>query len=369
MYTIPETYKHSRELFINGLTHIKTIWPSASQSSFQVSQEDNLTIDWVSANSINLPKKLFILSTGLHGIEGYIGSIMLQMFIHEFLPRINPDDTGVLFIHCINPSGMQRRYRTNSSNVDLNRNFISDFSKMGGINPEYPKLDKFFNPKSPVGSEGVTKLGFVGKAINKLLRFGYSRVRDAALMGQYLDESGMYFGGNEIQPETGCMMGLFQDWILRYPETLHLDMHSGYGPRFQMTLVQTPSETMTSLEAQERYGITRVAATNPEEFYPIHGEMSDFIYSIAKNTNRKAYSAAFEFGTYGDGSIAGIRSLLTTILGNQILLNKTSSKNLEWVMRDYDELYFPSDPVWLETAIINGRNAFEGILKAERFIL
>jgi len=368
MYITPVSYQQSRELFLKDLYAIKSRWSSAEHSSLVVSEKDNLTIDWISANAVQTPEKLFFLSTGLHGIEGYLGSIMLQLFVNEFMLLLDPNKVGILLVHCINPSGMERRYRTNSANVDLNRNFIDNFTEMRNTNPDYPRLEKFFNPKSPIKSEGLTKFLYIFQTLKWLALFGPGRVREAALMGQYFDPSGMYFGGLDHQAETKCMMQLIKDWIPHYQRTLHLDMHTGYGPRYKMTLVQTPTETMTSKDAQIRFNIPRVAATNPEEFYQINGEMADYIYKEAKRSNRKVYSAAFEFGTYGEGILQGARSLLTTIAANQLLNNQSPHNSKYWVKRDYDELYFPSEPAWLEAAINNGRRAFSGILEAEGYI-
>jgi len=368
MYITPDSYQQSRDLFLKDLNTIKSHWKSAEHSSFVVSEKEDLTIDWISANATQTPEKLFFLSTGLHGIEGYLGSIMLQLFVNEFMLLLDPKKVGIVLVHCINPSGMERRYRTNSANVDLNRNYIDNFSDMRETNPDYPKLDKFFNPKSPIKSEGQTKFIYIFQTLKWLVLFGTGRIREAALMGQYFDPSGMYFGGVEHQPETKCMMKLIKDWIPRHQRTLHLDMHTGYGPRYQMTLVQTPTERMTSQDAQVRFNVPLVAATNPEEFYQINGEMADYIYKEAKRSNRKVYSAAFEFGTYGEGILQGARSLLTTIAANQLLINQTPFNSKHWVMHDYNELYFPSEPVWLEAAIDNGRLAFKGILEAEGFI-
>jgi len=367
MYTPPESYKQSREIFLKDLSQIKNLWPGALHTKYPVSKSDDLTIDLISSSS-KYPENLFFLSTGLHGIEGYLGSIMMQLFIEEFLPRFDPNRTGILLIHCINPSGMERRYRTNDANVDLNRNFVSDFSIMKGSNPDYPKMDGFFNPKYPIRSEAATKLAYVLQTLKWLLLTSPDRIRNAALLGQYDAPTGMYFGGHDLQPETRIIMGIIQDWIPRFEKTLHLDIHTGYGPRFQMTLVQAFSELMSSVETQVKFNIPRVAASNPEEFYKMNGEMSDYIYKVARESDRSVYSAAFEFGTYGEGIIQGARSLLTTIVGNQMKQYYSSPKNRFWVERDYGELYFPSKKEWLEKAIENGRQAFKGILEAKGFI-
>lgn len=39
-----------------------------------------------------------ILTTGVHGIEGYIGSVMPDVFFGEIYPGLNTDNTGVLVV-------------------------------------------------------------------------------------------------------------------------------------------------------------------------------------------------------------------------------------------------------------------------------
>jgi hypothetical protein len=368
MYSTPETYKQSREIFLNSLSEIRSFWPDAQHSSFVVSKEEDLTIDCISADAIETREQLIFLSTGLHGIEGYLGSVMLQVFINDFLPLLDPVKTGLMLVHCINPTGMNNRYRTNQANVDLNRNFIFNFPSFQEINIDYPKLYGFFNPKTPIRSEIITKFVFIFKSIKWFILFGPYRIREAALMGQYYDPSGMYFGGLELQPETQYMMDLISKWIPNYLRTLHLEMHSGYGPRNQMTLVQSSKEPMTSLEAKRLFNIPYISAATPDEFYQMHGEMVGYMYDIANQSNRKLYSAAFEFGTYGDSLVDGARSLLTTIIGNQLVILGSSAANRVWVEHDYEELYFPSKENWIEIAVTIGKQAFRNILKAEKFI-
>lgn len=366
-YYCPDSYKESRELFLNELSGIKSKWTSANRSSRIVDAAEDLTIDLISADSIN-KNNLIIISTGLHGIEGYLGSIMLQLFVKEFLPLLDAANTGILLIHCINPSGMQQHYRTNRANVDLNRNFISDFSRMKKSNKDYSKMNGFFNPQYPLHNEMLSRFVFLLQTLKWMLLAGPKGVRNAALMGQYEFPSGMYFGGQELQVETKYMMALFREWIPRYQNTLHLDMHSGYGPRYQMTLVQSSKETLTSREAQSIFSIPKVTSSDSDEFYKMNGEMSDFIYLVGSESNTNVYSAAFEFGTYGEGILNEARSLLTTIAANQSTQSLNNSGIQDWVKKDYDELYFPSERTWIQKAIENGRDGFNGILLAKGLI-
>jgi len=59
MYIKPDTYYRSREMFIQNLELIQEIWPLSEHSSFLISEDGNLTIDWISSNPIEKKEKLF----------------------------------------------------------------------------------------------------------------------------------------------------------------------------------------------------------------------------------------------------------------------------------------------------------------------
>jgi hypothetical protein len=68
------------------------------------------------------PKRLLLISSGVHGVEGPTGSAVMRLFMAEFT---NPDalaETGMLFLHALNPYGFATGRRFTENNVDLNRN-------------------------------------------------------------------------------------------------------------------------------------------------------------------------------------------------------------------------------------------------------
>ena len=67
--------------------------------------------------------------------------------IEDYINK-NPE-SGLYFIPCLNPDGMQMKKRTNASGVDLNRNFPTG-------NWEYTSHDEFFGGERPA-SEIETK--------------------------------------------------------------------------------------------------------------------------------------------------------------------------------------------------------------------
>jgi hypothetical protein len=102
-----------------------------------------------------------IHSSGVHGIEGYLGSAIQLRFLHEVLIQNEHQSSSkatseyklrkVLIIHSINPFGMRHHRRTNENNVDLNRNVLSEeewewVRKRDPNFAGYVELDSVLNP-------------------------------------------------------------------------------------------------------------------------------------------------------------------------------------------------------------------------------
>ena len=102
-----------------------------------------------------------------------------------------------------------------------------------------------------------------------------------------------------IEEETRTVIELYRDALSQYDQILHLDMHTGYGPRYQMSLVNSVHETRPSAEFVARFNYPLVVAATGEEFYAIQGDMVDYYYELWKKEfpDKRFYSGAFEFGT------------------------------------------------------------------------
>jgi predicted deacylase len=368
MATIPSTYRESRQYFRDNLKTIRRFWPTARLERAEIGNSGDLTMDWFLAHAQKRREQLLVITTGLHGIEGYIGSAVMQLCIDEFLPRIDPGTTGIVLIHSLNPWGMDQWKRINPNNVDLNRNFIDgQFQSPSLVNADFSRLIPFLCPDRALGSLLEEKARFVFGLLVTILRLGATRLREAALMGQYEYPSGIYFGGHSLQQETRTIMKLYQDSFKGYGRIVHLDLHSGYGPRDQMTVVTSPHEARDAETIKQAYNLGRVAGANPEEFYSMHGDMNDWEYEYVRKKLPRAsiFAANFEFGTYGNSFLAEARSLRITILKNQKDRYGSPEKTGEWVDREYRELYLPQESGWYEKVWQDARQGFNGILTAE----
>ncbi|MEJ2598507.1 MAG: M14 family metallopeptidase [Anaerolineales bacterium] len=374
----PESYEASRDRFRENYALIQERWPSAHLESRALSGDEDLTIDWLVADALERREKILIFTNGEHGIEGYVGSGILQLFVENYLQYLDPKRTGLLLMHCINPWGMRNLRRVNAQNVDLNRNFVwgpgrgraDAYFAEKFPNIQYERLSHFLNPQGEINPSPTNYWRFLLGLAGRTLSMGMKKFRGALLLGQYNFPKGIFFGGQGYQEETILMMELLRENIGRYAQTLLLDMHTGYGPRSQMSLVNSCLEKRGSQTFQQTFGYPLVVKANPKEFYSIHGDMVDYVYNFVLNEfpDKKLYATSFEFGTYGDSSLAAIRSLRTLILENQLHWFGTKSEEAkERTCKDFRELYFPESESWKAKAVADAEKAFQGILAAEGY--
>lgn len=362
----PESYEASRTRFLRDVELLRPKWPSARLESHSLKGHPTLSIDWFWAEP-RLKENLVMISIAEHGIEGYVGSAMLKLFVDEFAPRLNPENTGLLLIHAINPWGMKNHYRVNQNNVDLNRNFVFDGNFSPTINPDYDLIEKFLNPQSPVRGLTVEALPFIAKVIKNMVSPGRARVQAASLLGQHRHPKGIYFGGKELQEETTVLMNLYRTTLADYQNLIQVDMHTGYGPRYQMTVIVPPVDPTPSAETVNKFKYPLIQKIDADEFYAINGDMGEYVYRLrdAEFPDKRVFACGFEFGTFGDSLSALIRSLMITVLENQLRQYGAVSPKAEAQIRaEYEELFFPSETKWREKAIADCRQALDGILKA-----
>lgn len=365
-HLFPSTYEDSRARFLRDVELIRPKWHVSRLDSHPLKIDPSLSIDWFRAEP-QTRENLIVISTALHGIEGYIGSVMLKLFMDEFVPRLDPTNTGLLLIHAINPWGMKHRRRYNENNADLNRNFLWDENFDPSVNPDYDALFPLLNPQRPLSNLLLSDAAFVLRLLWRIVRLGVLRIRLGMLSGQYRHPRGVQFGGDDTQESTRVVRGLFQQALGEYRQVIHLDMHTGYGPRYQMSMVNSTREPASGPELTRRFNYPLIVTATPSDFYTVTGDITEHFYQLRdeKYPSKKLFATCFEFGTFGDSLPAQIRSMRATILENRLFQFGATSDGLrKAVRREYEELFFPSEEKWREKALSDCRQAFEGILKS-----
>ncbi len=368
----PLSYEQSRDRFLHSFDFVQTLWANARRYRYPLSQFNDLSIDWIQADATQRAERVLIFTTGEHGIEGFVGSAMMQRFIEVYLPRLNPMDTGLLLVHAINPWGMQSKRRTNPNNVDLNRNFVADkISLDPSFNPGFGELEAIFNQNEHVQSYGTANVKFMIDLARHLKKESWEQLRATWLVGQYSHPKGIHYGGNLIQEETSVLKGLYHQEFNSYPQILHLDMHTGYGPRYQMSIVNSVHEKRPSDEWVRKFDYPLIVAANPEEFYAISGDMIDYIYTLRDRSfsGKRLYATSFEFGTFGEKITDRLRTLRAMVFENQMYWNGcVSARTKNRIKGEFEELFYPSEAKWRAKAVADADRAFEGILTAEGYV-
>jgi hypothetical protein len=266
---------------------------------------------------------------------------------------------------------MKYHRRVNSHNVDLNRTFVYDNFFDESTNPDYDHLLDIIRADKPIQNLAFSNFGYFLKLAQKVLQMGWPAFKSTFLLGQYRHPNELFYGGKGYQEETKVLIDLYRQAFSAYDQILHLDMHTGYGPRYQMSIVNSMLERRSSQEFVEKFKYPLVVAANPEEFYAIQGDMIDYVYELWLHEfpEKKFFATAFEFGTYGDGFKGKVDMPRAMSFENRLYWQSRDSKKLtKKVKYDFEELFNPSAPEWKAKAVQDADQAFEGILRAEEYI-
>ena len=377
---VPEEHKYS-EYFFNSYEDVRNHLADRVEelldnkieveyTSYAIDSSDGLYIDNIYLPASEESTNLIVLTTGVHGMEGYIGSVMLDVFFEEIYPTLNTKDTGVLIVANVNPYGMKYMRRYNENNVDLNRNFIEDWDNFDlSSNNEYPKVVKFLQPEGKMGNAFWHETSFYLSLAKEAIFTGADTISDALLTGQYEYPEGVYYGGNGDEKSTTYLKGIFNDCLESdYENIIHVDIHSGYGPRYNMVIFNSVGDPTSESDSIAQIGYNYIIAQDSEDFYITYGDTTDYFYRLAKskNSDKNLYSTCFEFGTIGDGFFDSILSLKYTVDENRQHRFPTNNKITEEVVRqNYYELFYPTETEWRTKTIADFTDAFSGVVNAK----
>ncbi|MBM3547235.1 MAG: DUF2817 domain-containing protein [Alphaproteobacteria bacterium] len=171
-------------------------------------------------------RKLLVLVSGTHGIEGFCGSGCHTGWLagggHA---RDLPDDVAVIFVHAVNPHGFAWQRRVNEDNVDLNRNFL-DHAKPYPVNADYVALQRHINPEEwsadiVARSEAAIRAHY-GNPVGDFLA-------KAIHGGQYVNPKGTFFGGNAPTWSNRTFREIVATFLRNAEQICLIDYHTGGG--------------------------------------------------------------------------------------------------------------------------------------------
>ncbi len=187
---------------------------------------DSLSIDVAFVGSHDAHRCL-LLTSGVHGVEGFAGSGCQVGFFKDRLYDLLECNTCALIVHALNPYGFAWLRRVNEDNVDLNRNF-QDFSRPLPRNDEYAFLHELLVPKE---WNGASRLAADSGIKQYVAIHGSAAFQSAVSAGQYTHQNGMFYGGVAQAWSTQTLRHIVATLVPRTATRLvALDLHTGLGP-------------------------------------------------------------------------------------------------------------------------------------------
>jgi hypothetical protein len=171
-------------------------------------------------------KRLLIVSSGCHGVEGYSGSGIQVSALQDaqLLDHAAQRGAALLFIHALNPYGFSHIRRTTHENVDLNRNF-HDFSKPRPVNTAYREIQPLLLPDewppSQANQDAIARY---------LAAKGLPAWQFAMTSGQYEFPDGLFFGGTRPTWSNQALREVLRAHGQRAGQIAWIDIHTGLGP-------------------------------------------------------------------------------------------------------------------------------------------
>ncbi|MBN1819955.1 MAG: DUF2817 domain-containing protein [Prolixibacteraceae bacterium] len=344
-----DSYESCRESFINSADMCCERFFKVEIFSKAVPSgvDSTLKIDFCYVPAQKESKKLLILTSGVHGIEGFVGSAVQQMIIDQYLKTGMPDDLGVLFIHGINPYGFKYTRRVTENNIDFNRNCDTEMTLFSSENAGYTDLYDMLNPKGKVISGSLKNKFFMLVAINKLMQESMSALRQAVLQGQYEYPEGLYYGGNNFEPQLSIIGEVISEKSADYDTILNIDLHTGYGARGVLHLFPNPVEDLNVKQKMEEiFTGYQIDWGDSDDFYTINGSFSDYIGKLIPD---KFYlPMTFEYGTLNSQTTIGsVKSIHNMILENEgKRFGYQSERDSLKVLENFVEMYYPTSEPW-----------------------
>lgn len=347
------TYEEARLRFLSDVSAVES---KTKQDFFRVEfpdpEDKSLITDvaWLRAKS-NL-KNLVVITSGLHGIEGYAGSAVQSHLLRKLNAETNFTN-DYLFVHALNPYGFKNYLRGNRNNIDLNRNLVVRNADFQRENKSYADINNFLNPTTKARVHDYSQYTFIFDALKMILRFSIESLRQSILTGQYQFEKGIYYGGTIHQYQRQIIDQLYDTVFKNYNYVFVIDLHTGYGQKNKLHVLANSKDQPTALELKKVFA-DAVDFGDKEKFYSVQGDLISYLEAKASPANgQQIAGVVFEFGTLDSQKTLGsIESLRRMVLENQQRHFGSDEATSKIVKNQFLEMFYPSASEWRETILV-----------------
>ena len=304
---------------------------------------ENLTID-IGTRGLKDAKRTVVISSGLHGVEGYLGSAIQHNFLNDPDILSLDQNINIVIIHALNPFGFSWNRRCNESNVDLNRNFLLEEEYVGSpVN--YGMFNEFLNPESAPSKFEP----FLIKAIWLIIRYGFTTLMNTFPEGQYDFPKGLFFGGREKSKTQEILSDNLPRLIGSSSQIIHIDLHTGLGKfNTYKLLIDETKEPKDFERLARQFEIDNIEVFNKHDSaYKVRGGISQWCKS-------KFPSCRYDFLTAEFGTYSAIKIIKALRAENRSYWWAKPSVNYEWTKSQLSEMFAPMNEKWRNYSLKEG---------------
>lgn len=299
-------------------------------------------------------KKVLVLQSATHGVEGFAGSAIQLDTLKTLQSEDLPNDVAILFIHALNPYGFAWLRRVNEDGIDLNRNFV-DFDQPLPVNAGYIELaDKI------VPTQQSDWLSATQAIADYAAEYGQQAMELAVSGGQYQFADGLFYGGTQASQSRLNLEQILVDFKLTERQSVAvIDIHSGLGPFTYGEIIcdHPPGSTGVKL-ARAWYGdsVTEPALGSSTSV-PKLG-LIDFLWH--QQLAERVCFVTLEFGTYS--IVAMFEALRRDNFLHRRAIDWTSDETQE-VKQAIRKIFYPASADWQEMVLLRGRQCVRQALQ------
>jgi len=292
-------------------------------------------------------KKLVVVVSGTHGVEGFVGSYVQSALLKKIAKEKTYQNHDFLFVHALNPWGFKHRRRVTENNVDLNRNFLNPDEFSHKKNQGYSQLNEFLSPQDEASSTGWSFVQFSFSALLKIAKYGMDSLRQSIVSGQYEFPQGIFYGGASPEPQQALLGKILFETFKRYDRILFIDLHTGYGAKGVLHLFPSVPDAKAKSRIEEVFAGWPITYGHQKDFYEVSGAVTDWVYGQVP-PEKYFVPMVFEYGTMDSQKTMGsVQSLYRMRGENQMHWRGAASKNdEEKIKKDFFEMFAPQDQEW-----------------------
>ena len=294
-------------------------------------------------------QRLLVISSGVHGVEGYCGSGIQVFALHDENLRQAARANGValLYIHAVNPYGFSYIRRVTHENVDLNRNF-QDFSKPLPVNLGYRDLHDLLLPKQlPPNLTNKAQVAW------RMLTQDKRAFQAAVSAGQHQFADGLFYGGVEPTWSNQTLRRIVQQYCQQALRIHWIDLHTGLGPQGHGERILAAHNNAEGLRDAKRIWGDQVTSFFDGSTVSAHvtGTMLDAM--PAECPQAELHAIALEYGTHP------VQTVMQAMRAEQWLQRNPKADPVfaSRIKRQLLDAFFVNTDTWKQQVVDQARQA------------